>query len=73
MALDLCYNNICDITDAITLFKEIENLKMLSLKGNPIELLRTYKTYMLEELPNLQYFDNEKIPDEDDGTGDNII
>ena len=73
MGLDLSYNNICSIDDSIRLFKDIENLKMLSLKGNPIEILRTYRTYMLDELPNLKYFDNEKIPEEDDGTGDNII
>lgn len=41
---------------------------MLSLKGNPIELLRFYKNFFLSELQNLEYFDLEKIKkdDEDD-------
>ena len=42
-------------------------LRMLSLYGNPIALLPNYKKALLRELFGIQYFDEEKLyEDEED-------
>lgn len=66
MSLDASFNNITNINAMSENLLHLQKLKMLCLKGNPIELLRFYKDFFISELQNLEYFDLEKISKDDE-------
>lgn len=66
MALDVSYNHIRNINKINSFLLPMNKLKMLTLKGNPIQLLRFYKEFFISEMQNLEYFDLEKIKKDDE-------
>lgn len=57
--LDLSFNDLCDLENALSWCKKLQSLKMLSLEGNPLVLAKNYEKVAGERLPNLKLFDNK--------------
>ena len=73
MSLDLSFNNITNLSICVSHLRGLKKLKMLSLKGNPIQLLRFYEEYVKSELNGLQYLDMKKLKKEEDSAGRYVI
>lgn len=73
MGIDLSFNHFDRLQDTVLLLSGIPSLRMLTLKGNPIQIMRMYSLYVLGEMSNLKYFDDEEIKVEDDTNKDLIV
>ena len=60
--LDLSFNDLCEIESAISWIKNLSNLKMLALEGNPLILTPNYQKIMVERMPNIKVLDSVTIP-----------
>lgn len=58
--IDLCYNDLQDIQLVIASLKQLSLLKVLSLYGNPLSLLKHYYRVITKEL-SLAYLDDAKF------------
>ncbi len=61
LSLDLCYNLLWDLATSLQAFQSLPKLRQLTLVGNPIYLLKFYRTITLRSLPNLMVLDDIKI------------
>lgn len=71
--LDVSFNNLTHLQESVEIFSKIVSLKLLSTQGNPIQILRYYKSYILGELHSLRYFDNQEIIEDDSAARQNIV
>ncbi|KAF6260347.1 hypothetical protein COO60DRAFT_899706 [Scenedesmus sp. NREL 46B-D3] len=61
MSLDLSHNDITELSAVLKQLQQLPALRSLSLKGNPASLAAGYKEAVLQALPQLLYFDGQKI------------
>jgi Leucine-rich repeat (LRR) protein len=57
-SLDVGFNKVNNLQNAIEMLEELPNLKMLFMGGNPLALLPNYRKCILQRLPNLKIMDD---------------
>ncbi|XP_056390960.1 leucine-rich repeat-containing protein 43 isoform X2 [Hyla sarda] len=63
--LDLSYNDLTDLFNLVSRISTLQSLRVLTLQGNPLTLITTYRGYTIDCLPNLCVLDDSLIlPDE---------
>lgn len=67
LSLDLSFNNIEDLSEVTNSLKAVVSLRMLGIEGNPLCLLRNWKSILIDELQQIKVLDLEDLKvDEDD-------
>lgn len=57
MSLDLSHNELCNLSATLGILKNISGLRMLGIDGNPLCLLRKWRSILLEDLLMLRVLD----------------
>jgi len=65
MSLDLSHNELCNLPSTLWILKNLKNLRMLGVDGNPFCLLRKWRQIILEDLRMLRVIDLEEIKEQD--------
>ncbi|NXN95930.1 LRC43 protein, partial [Rhinopomastus cyanomelas] len=65
VSLDLSFNSLTDLVGLVSQLSSLQKLRILVLRGNPLALVTTYRSFIVDSLPKLSILDDTHIgPDE---------
>ena len=60
--IDVSFNDICDMANALEWISKLSKLRMLTLEGNPLVLTPNYTNSVIEKIPSLKIVDGNNVP-----------
>lgn len=60
-SLDASFNDLCEMSSAMTWLTKLESLKILFLEGNPLILTEKYRSIIIDRIPYLKLLDGVQV------------
>jgi Leucine-rich repeat (LRR) protein len=62
VCLDLSFNDLCEMDNTITWLKQLPELRMLQLEGNPLFLVANYRRIFVEQMYTIKLLESITVP-----------